>query len=363
MKKIAFIPWDSSIHDDNIYCPRDDWYVDSHILLSRYLKTKGAEIHTIDMYKDLNEIDCFLFSKLEYEWMVKVAGIKAMDKAVYWSAEPPVVVGVNCREGYEQILKYFGNVMTWNPDLVDNKRIFLRNIPYMFVKYYGDSSENAFRNKKLMTNISGDKSSDHPKEMYSEREKVITWFEKNHPDEFDLYGFGWNADKHPSYKGTVNSKFDTYHKYKFALCLENMKDVKGYITEKICDCLTAGIVPVYYGASDISKYVPEDCYIDYSQFDSLDDMYQFLNDMSYDRYMEYINCIDRYLDNPAYEPFNEEFLGDAILKVINDGYHEQMTIPLMTYMQWKMKATKEVLSRMIMNARIKLGEIRHGRKA
>ena len=363
MKKIAFIPWDSSIHDDNIYCPRDDWYVDSHILLSRYLKTRDAEIHTIDMYRDINEIDCFLFSKLDYKWMVKVAGIKAMDRAVYWSAEPPVVVDVNCKEGYDKILQYFGNVMTWNPDLVDDKRIFIRNIPYMFDKHFGDLSKEAYDSKKLMTNISGDKTSTHPKEMYSEREKVITWFENNHIDEFDLYGFGWNQDKHPSYQGTVSSKFDTYHKYKFALCLENMKDVKGYITEKICDCLTAGIVPVYYGASDIAKYVPKDCYIDYSQFASIDEMYQYLKDMTYDTYMEYIHNIERYVDDPAYEPFNEKFLGDAILKVINEGYHDKITIPPMTYAKWRLKALKADCNNKMMKLRIKLGEIRHGRKA
>lgn len=363
MIKIAFIPWDSSIHDDNIYCPEDDWYVDSHILLSRYLKTKGAEIHTIDMYKDINEVDCFLFSKLDYKWMVKVAGIKAMDRAVYWSAEPPVVVEVNCKEGYDKILKYFGNVMTWNPDLVDNKRIFIRNIPYMFAKHFGDNSKEAFDNRKLMTNISGDKTSSHPKEMYSEREKVITWFENNAIEEFDLYGFGWNADKHPSYKGTVGSKFDTYHKYKFALCLENMKEVRGYITEKICDCLTAGIVPVYYGASDTSEYVPKDCYIDYSQFNSVEDMYHYLRNMSYDTYMEYIRNIEKYVDNPAYTPFDEEFLGDCILKVIQDGYHEKINISPLEYTKWKLKAAKTELSSLIMKFRIKVGEIRHGRKA
>ena len=363
MNKIAFIPWDSSIHHDNIYNPRDDWYVDSHILLARYLKTKDAEIHTIDMYNDISEVDCFLFSKLDYKWMAKLADIKAMDRAVYWSAEPPVVVDVNCKEGYEKILKFFGNIMTWNPDFVDNKRIFKRNIPYMFVKHFEELSRENFDNKKLLTNISGNKSSMHPNEMYSERGKVITWFENQHIDEFDLYGYGWNAADHPSYKGTVISKFDTYHRYKFALCLENMKEVKGYITEKICDCLTAGIVPVYYGASDIAEYVPKGCYIDYSQFTSLDEMYHYLKNMTFDTYMGYICNIEKYVENPAYEPFNEKFLGDAILKVINEGWHEKVTVPPLVYAQWKLKAIKSDFNIQMMKLRIKLGEIRRGRKA
>jgi len=39
-----------------------------------------------------------------------------------------------------------------------------------------------------------------------------------------------------------------YHKYKFALAFENIKDTIGGVSEKIYDCICAGIVPIYYGS-------------------------------------------------------------------------------------------------------------------
>jgi hypothetical protein len=32
----------------------------------------------------------------------------------------------------------------------------------------------------------------HPLELYSKRVEAIKWFEKNHPEDFDFYGIGWD---------------------------------------------------------------------------------------------------------------------------------------------------------------------------
>ena len=39
--------------------------------------------------------------------------------------------------------------------------------------------------------------------------------------------------------------------------------MSGYITEKILDCLESGIVPIYAGAPNIDRIIPNDCFIDY----------------------------------------------------------------------------------------------------
>ena len=36
--------------------------------------------------------------------------------------------------------------------------------------------------------------------------------------------------------------------------------VKGYITEKIFDSFFAGVVPIYWGAENITDYVPKSLY-------------------------------------------------------------------------------------------------------
>ena len=45
-----------------------------------------------------------------------------------------------------------------------------------------------------------------------------------------------------------------------------MRDVLGYITEKIFDSFAAWCVPVYWGASNVTDYIPEGCFIDRRKF-------------------------------------------------------------------------------------------------
>ena len=76
-----------------------------------------------------------------------------------------------------------------------------------------------------------------------------------------------------------------------------MKDRKGYVTEKIYDCICNGIVPIYYGASDIKEYVPADVFIDYSRFKNPDELWEFLSDMPEDIWLAYLEAARRYLES------------------------------------------------------------------
>ena len=40
--------------------------------------------------------------------------------------------------------------------------------------------------------INSNKSNNHVNDLYGERKRIVNWFENNHPDKFDLYGYGWN---------------------------------------------------------------------------------------------------------------------------------------------------------------------------
>ena len=61
-----------------------------------------------------------------------------------------------------------------------------------FIENYGNID---FSERKLLTCISGNKKSEHPDEMYSEREKVITFLENRYPNDFDFYGTGFDIRK------------------------------------------------------------------------------------------------------------------------------------------------------------------------
>ncbi len=324
---IAIIPWDESLIKDTIFIPKSADYLDSHILLRKAFLDRGHDIHTIDMYENIEEVDCFLFFTLNYYWLNKVIQAGMQNKMIYCSSEPAVVKPINSAKGYIKLLKIFPYIMTWNDDLVDDNRIFKRNIPYYFLKYYG---EKTFGERKLLVNMSGNKSSKHPKQLYSERVKVIDYFEDKYPEHFDLYGPGWDKKKHPCYKGIVDNKFKTYGNYKFALSLENTYGVKGYISEKIFDCLTAGIVPIYMGAENINEFVPENCYISYSKFSTVSELADYLLLMDEIRYNEYLNNIDKLLDSNIQRPFSSEEFCEDILTVINKG-NIKLSIPPYIY--------------------------------
>jgi alpha(1,3/1,4) fucosyltransferase len=80
------------------------------------------------------------------------------------------------------------------------------------------------------------------------------------------------------YRGTCKSKFEILSRYKFCLCFENMA-MDGYITEKIFDCIYAGTIPLYLGAPNISKFIPEDAYVDCRKFISWEEMWREVSAM------------------------------------------------------------------------------------
>ena len=62
----------------------------------------------------------------------------------------------------------------------------------------------------------------------------------------DLYGNGWRNAPDAHQFGEIDSKIDVMKKYSYALVVENMR-VQGYVTEKLADCILAGIPVIYFG--------------------------------------------------------------------------------------------------------------------
>jgi len=53
---------------------------------------------------------------------------------------------------------------------------------------------------------------------------------------------------------TWDAAVQTYKRYKFVITFEN-RQLKGYLTEKIMNALLAGVIPIYFGAPDVAKYL------------------------------------------------------------------------------------------------------------
>ena len=233
----------------------------------------------------------------------------------------------------------FKKIFTWNDDMVDNQKYFKINYAFDIPK----TIPKKFTGKKLCCTIAGNKYAKHPDELYTKRVEFIRWFEKYHPDDFDLYGTQWNQyrfghsvigrvlnrvkflrkkDLFPSYKGMVESKFETMQNYKFAICYENIKDQNGYITEKIFDCFFAGCIPIYWGAKNVTEHIPKECFIDKRDFDSFEDLYDYMVNMQEREYMKYLDNIENFLNSSKADPFRAETFANTIvneiLKDIND---------------------------------------------
>lgn len=219
------------------------------------------------------------------------------EKMVLFLWEPPTVE----KEGYDpQVQRFFGKIYTWDDDLVDNVKFFKFHYPELREKQV---SAVPFDEKKLCTMVATRLGSKHPKELYSEREKIIRFFEDK-PGLFDLYGRGWEKRRFVNWKGMVADKIETIKNYKFSICYENMQQVKGYITEKIFDCFAAQNVPVYWGASNVSDYIPEGCFIDRRKFKDEKTLVDFLMAMTEEEYNGYLGRISLFLKSDEAKLFS-----------------------------------------------------------
>jgi len=124
-------------------------------------------------------------------------------------------------------------------------------------------------------------------ELYSKRIEAMSALARH--GAVDLYGTGWNrwwsrsAMWLPYWRhvrairaidrGPCASKFEVMQRYDFCLCFENMA-MRGYITEKIFDCLYAGVIPLYLGAPDIAEHLPADTYVDVRHFANWNELWR-----------------------------------------------------------------------------------------
>lgn len=198
--------------------------------------------------------------------------------------EPPSTVPNNYHSVFHAPFKA---IFTLFHELVDNKKYFPLYYPQPFLYMIDDIVP--FHKKKLCTMVIGEHTSGHPNELYTARRNIIAFFERTHPEQFDFYGNYWTYHNHPCYRGVIKHKLPYIKQYKFAICYENMVS-RTYLTEKIFDILHAGCVPVYWGAQEISRYIPQRAYILREDFSSDEELYDYLSTMSEKEYNNYLEA-------------------------------------------------------------------------
>jgi hypothetical protein len=270
------------------------------------------DLATIDMLA-IDDIDTCIFIDMNYDYLSRLLSRQNRPTLVYVMREPPSVVPENTEARLLGLQNIFDAILSWNPKLATAERIHEYNIPQYLSIDVEDPPD--YEDRSLLVNISSRRYSSHPNELYSARERVIQFYDEQHPGQFALYGPYWNDppglsemyhyrkfsyDTYDTYNGIAESKTDVYEQHRFALCFENMTGVCGYVTEKIFDCFRAGIVPIYWGADDITEHVPAGSFIDYRRFGSPCELHEYLCSMSEAEYLSYINTAQKFIESGSY---------------------------------------------------------------
>ncbi|MFI5343817.1 MAG: glycosyltransferase family 10 domain-containing protein [Chlamydiales bacterium] len=311
-KKIIYIEpnyW-GDIFNPNSVC----YNMKSWMTLRSVLQAAGYDLIQTNSFYNVKNLETLIDSNLgNFEKLIvfeifgeqlKLYSKYPKEKLVLIVWEPPNVKP----ESYNSAdHKHFSKVYTWRDDLVDHEKY--RKI------FYPDqrpmrSNPFDFETKKLAVIVAGNKSWNHPNQLCQERFHTIDFYEKHHPEELDLYGMWWPSD-YKVYKGKIgvstdstDNKIDALKSYKFSYSYENVKGEPGYITEKIFNCFEAGCVPIYWGAPNVTKYIPKNCFIDRRDFVSDEDLYRFLKNMTKEEHEEYVNNINNYLSSEQVKLFS-----------------------------------------------------------
>lgn len=279
--------------------------------LRESLSGLGYALDTLDRWSDLERADLVLFHVRDRATLGECFRRRIAHRTAYLAWEPPVVQPLHSPSGLKRLARWFGRILTWDLDLVDDRTFLELRYPHALAPW--DPSPLCFEEKGLLVNLSGNKTSDHPLELYSARRRAISCFQAGDPS-FELWGPGWNALEHPSWRGIAPSKREVYHHFRFALCLENMRDAPGYLTEKLFDCLQWGVVPVYWGDPRIRDILPPEAFVDYAALRYPEALLEELLSWDAQRHRQALECGRAFLASSAAEGWSGRWLAGQVAK-------------------------------------------------
>ncbi|MBY0377942.1 MAG: hypothetical protein K2Q33_05215 [Gammaproteobacteria bacterium] len=269
------------------------------IELKRKFSTQGVEIHTADYLDSLKEDDVYTIDYYSMGIIPKLNQKRDINYKAYLLMEPPIVQP----KLYEQLpilTEIFDTVYVHNThgdgyslENVDQSKLRKFYWPQTFAGVLPDYWNNQKRQSKIVVVNGKHKAPKSNRELYSHRINAMAALAKDNM--IDLYGRGWEhlltrnslfwsyiknyRTLMRIYRGACDSKYEVLSRYQFSLCFENMI-MDGYVTEKIFDCLYVGTIPIYWGAPDISDYVPSEAFIDFRNFSSYAELSNYIKNLS-----------------------------------------------------------------------------------
>jgi hypothetical protein len=281
LNPILFTQRDAPIGDD-LLLPLNDLYT--------HARDRGVTLVPLAEDTDLARLDAILFLDFpDTRSPLARRALMAPKPKHLLTFEPEVIRPENFAEVHHAMFK---SVFTWDDDLVESD-------PSLYVKVNYSCRLPAVpledRRTGFAALVASNKHSQHPRELYSQRMLVVRWYDRVVPEALALYGPGWNM--HPTWRGVLSpgAKRRTLAKFRFSYCFENAYGFRGYITEKLFDCLLAGVVPIYWGAENVADHVWSSCFIDRRGFNSQESLHRYLVGMSPKEYADYVTAGRQFL--------------------------------------------------------------------
>jgi alpha(1,3/1,4) fucosyltransferase len=212
----------------------------------------------------------------------------------------------------------FGTIFTMLDDYVDDETYFKFHHPHTREMIQLPKLGLDFDQRKLCTMILRNyPPSPDPNDLYFERRKLVE-FMRNCED-FDLYGDDW--DGHPRWKGRyTGDRLMIFQNYRFNFAYDNSCNLRGYLSDRFIDTIYGGAIPIYWGASNITDYVPKECFVDRRDFATNEELYRYIKSMDRSTYETYRAAGRKYLTSPQaylFSPRNfAKTIVDRMLKVL-----------------------------------------------
>lgn len=313
-KKGMILPWESSNKKDfnNHYFWR--WFQEE---FAKY----GYEIYPQAVLKP--EDADFVFITWPF---YKDTHLKEPDKNFLWLMESPFYIDQIKNKKTEQ---KFNKIFTYDKNLLISSQYILAMHFYTF----DDIRWELFNRPKTVLVMQVASFIQRKNSIYHMRGEATDWFMQHVPDDYVLYGRRWSkyssaltderlAQFKRVYRGGVKDKIDALSHAEFTLAFENAIG-NGYISEKIFDAMKAGSIPIYFGAPDIDQYVPKDCYIDFRDFGSYEDLYAYLKNMSPEQKEAYRQAIRDFIVTFNNNPMDTRYVIQKMVKVMVDELESQ----------------------------------------
>jgi len=354
-------PFTHHFEGDRLFEPEVDRFNGEDILapylhLRDWFEARGIPVHTADRLERrevgarVNIVVSFGLQR-RYKALAKRADVIL---SAFFAFESPVV-DPSMYRGLPEAARHFKRMYSFS-DSESLEPVIGARVPFeqFCLPYpFDDVCEDLWRrgNRRFLVMINHNKvPALRWKELYTERPAAVEFFARY--GEIDLFGKGWDEvpyqmgrtwkpasvqrierffrnrweQIHPTpvleaarkvYKGPVPSKIETLAQYTYCLVYDNV-ELEGWITEKIFDCFVAGTIPIYWGAPDVERWIPADCFIDKRQFADYADLRQYLHGLTARQIDAFREAGRAFFRSQRFAPFSKRTFTERLGRIVEE---------------------------------------------